>query len=87
VDTFSPTSLAAHENKSQADRIIEKFGGITALARALGHKHPTTVQGWKDRKFIPAKHQADVLNKARDLGLDLTTDDFFDVRSAPTEAA
>ena len=44
---------------SQADRIIKEFGGITAMARALNHKNPSTVQGWAARGFIPPKqHQA-----------------------------
>ena len=63
--------------KSQADHIIGKFGGISALARALGHKHPTTVQGWKARGVIPAKRQSEVLNKARELGMDVGPQDFF----------
>ncbi len=73
------------EPETQASRIIEKFGGISALARALGHRHPTTVQGWKDRGVIPAKRQGDVLNKARELGKDVKPDDFF--FSPPARAA
>jgi hypothetical protein len=30
--------------------------GITALSKELGHDWPTTVQGWKARGAIPAKH-------------------------------
>lgn len=63
--------------EGNAGRIIDRFGGLSALARLLGHKHPTTVQGWKERGFIPAKHQAAVLAKAREIGVELTPDDFF----------
>ena len=76
MDTKAPI-FAETDDQSQAERIIDKFGGISALARALGHKHPTTVQGWKDRKFIPARHQTEVLKRARELGIDLVADDFF----------
>jgi hypothetical protein len=30
--------------------------GVTALSKELGHDWPTTVQGWKDRQAVPAKH-------------------------------
>ncbi len=36
-------------------QIIDDLG-VTALSKQLGHKWPTTVQGWKDREAIPAKH-------------------------------
>lgn len=62
---------------TQAERIIEKFGGLTATARALNHLNPTTVQGWKERGFIPARQQPLVLDAARALGLDMTPADFF----------
>ncbi len=62
---------------NQAEHIISKFGGLAALSRALGHKHPTTVQGWKERGVIPARQQADVLAAAQELGLALSPEDFF----------
>ena len=33
--------------------IIEAFGGLTKMAHALGHKHVTTVQSWKETGRIP----------------------------------
>ena len=60
-----------------AENIIDRFGGISALARALGHKHPTTVQGWKDRGVIPARQQAVVLKAAQREEVKLTYADFF----------
>ncbi|GHH09257.1 hypothetical protein GCM10008023_05690 [Sphingomonas glacialis] len=33
--------------------IIAERGGIRPLARALGHRNHTTVQGWWERKRIP----------------------------------
>jgi argininosuccinate lyase len=69
-----------------AERIIERFGGISALARALGHRHPTTVQGWKQRGVIPARRQADVLAAAKAQNLTLSAEDFFAPRAAPSAA-
>ena len=70
----------------QARRIIEKFGGITALARALDKQTlPSVVQGWNDRGFIPARRQQEVLDAARRLGIDLTPADFFDLPSTPQD--
>lgn len=63
---------------NQAERIIEKFGGLSALARALAHKHVTTVQGWKERGFVPARRQADVLKAAERENINLGPDDFFE---------
>lgn len=60
-----------------AARIIEKFGGLTGLARALGHRHPSTVQRWKQSGLIPARHQDAVLDAARAAGIELEPGDFF----------
>ncbi len=65
-----------------AEVIISKFGGINPLARALGHKNASTVQGWKERGFIPSRQQALVLRAAKDNDIELSAADFF-----PSEAA
>lgn len=62
---------------TQADIIISKFGGLSALASALGHRHPTTVQGWRDRGVIPTRQQSKVLAAASASGIPLTPADFF----------
>lgn len=64
------------ETKTQSEKIIEKFGGLTALAKALG-KPVTTVQGWKERGYIPSKHQETILAKARENKIRLSPADFF----------
>lgn len=63
---------------SAAETVIARFGGISKLADALGHKHVTTVQGWKDRRFIPVRRWPEVLKAARDQGIPLTRDDLID---------
>jgi hypothetical protein len=61
---------------SQAARIIKLFGGINPLARALNLK-PSIVQGWKERGFIPARRQDDVMKKAIELEIPLKAEHFF----------
>ena len=68
---------------SPARRIITKFGGLTGLARALGHQHVTTVQGWWMRASIPARRQAEVMRAAKAAGVDLEPADFFDAPADP----
>lgn len=65
--------------ETQAERIISKFGGITALSKALGHKFPSTVQGWKERGFIPADRQEEVIaaGRAQAPAIELTGPDFL----------
>ena len=61
---------------SHAERIIEKFGGINAMARILGHKNPSTVQGWKLRGTIPPKQHQAVWEAARANGIPLKLSEF-----------
>ena len=58
--------------------VIESFGGLTRFAKALGHTHVTTVQGWKDRGAIPLRHHARILDVARSLGIQLRRGDLLD---------
>lgn len=39
--------------RDDVEALVRRFGGLSAMARALGHAHPTTVQGWRDRGAIP----------------------------------
>lgn len=55
-----------------APSVIAKFGGIAALARKLGHENASTVQGWKERGFIPVRHHVALLDLAHREGVDLT---------------
>lgn len=61
---------------SQWTRIIARFGGGRATARATGLAE-TTVRGWKRVGFIPAHHQMTVLAAGQELDPPLTPDDFF----------
>ena len=64
------------ETLAQAEHVIGKLGGVNAAARILGHRNPSTVQGWKERGSIPTHRQEEVLLKAREAGVDLTPEDF-----------
>jgi len=68
---------------SYARIIVARFGGIRSLARVLGHRNPTTVQGWVARGFIPARRQQEVLEAARTAGVALSPADFFASGEAP----
>ena len=70
-----------------AEPIIAKFGGLSAMAAALGHRNPSTVQGWKERGIIPARQQPLVLQAARRLGIDLSPADFIQELPAPQSEA
>ena len=52
---------------------------MTALASALGHKNPTTVQGWKASGFIPPKHHQEIFDIARKRGVEIAPEDFLTV--------
>jgi hypothetical protein len=58
-----------------AKHIIQKFGGQSALAQLLGRRQ-STVQHWAKRG-VPSKWQQPILDLARDHGIDLSPDDFF----------
>lgn len=45
-------------------QIISNLGGIRGLARKLGHRNHTTVQGWWERGAIPDARLNEVLSVA-----------------------
>lgn len=56
---------------SKAEQIIERFGGIRPMAKAMGIA-VTTVQGWKKRQSIPLARKEDVLTAAAAHHIDLS---------------
>jgi hypothetical protein len=48
------------ENVNIARTITALFGGILPMSRALGHKNPSTVQGWCQTGVIPVRWKKDV---------------------------
>jgi len=65
-----------------ASRVIEKFGGQSALARMIG-KGPSTVQYWAKSGSIPAKWHTTLLQLATARSVDLTPRDLVEL--PPTE--
>jgi hypothetical protein len=65
-----------------AQLVIEKFGGQSALAEMLGRRQ-STIQHWTKTGLIPAKWHEQLLNLARQRGVDLTTADFVPPPSEP----
>ena len=61
-----------------ANKIIEKFGSQAKLARALGHKNTSTVQGWKERGFIPYRQAWAVMHAAKANRIKLKLIEFFE---------
>lgn len=68
-------TVLSGENSTEV--IIQKFGGVAALSRLLGHKNMTTVSGWKTRNNIPARQQRILLKIAPMHGVQLSPSDFF----------
>lgn len=63
---------------TQAERIVVKFGGQSALARALTETdpcrkrwQPSTVQQWEKYGYIPPRHWERVFRAARAVGAPL----------------
>lgn len=71
-----------------AQNILKKCGGVKVVSKMTGVTH-ATVHKWTYPKsrggtdgIIPAYHQQTILDKANEMGLDLTPNDFFEVREA-----
>ncbi|HLG94276.1 MAG TPA: P63C domain-containing protein [candidate division Zixibacteria bacterium] len=66
-----------------AKKVIEKFGGQSALATLIG-KRQSTVQHWAKVGLIPAKWQPELLRLAQENGVDLYFGDFIGQPQAET---
>ena len=71
---------------TQAGRIIAAFGGLSALARAIGAPI-STVQGWKDRGTVPGRRHGEIIAAAGNLDIALAAADFVDGLDAPPTAS
>ncbi|PNM39375.1 hypothetical protein AL470_003010 [Bartonella henselae str. Houston-1] len=56
-------------------RLIIKYLGGFKMVATIVERDVSSIYRWHDR--IPAKHQASILNYAREHGIDLRPDDFF----------
>lgn len=72
---------------TQGAYIVGRFGGIAALAHAIG-RPPSTVQGWKERGRIPVDHWPQILTAGATLDPPLRREEFAEhLALAPNEAA
>lgn len=58
--------------------IIAKFGGVTEMAHALGHKNRTTVKYWEEQGEIPEWRWHQVLQAAKSKRLGIKASDFHE---------
>lgn len=84
VDTYAKCVVASRP-MSAIERILERFGGLTRLAEALGHTNVTTVQGWKVRGSVPSRQIVAVIEAGKAKGIELTPNDFFDLEDGPDQ--
>lgn len=68
-----------------AQRIIKRFGGVRALARALD-RPVSTVGSWGERGSIPDEEKALIKVLSDGTGVGLTTDDFFPTELLPPDS-
>lgn len=61
------------------ERIVKRFGGDSAMARALGVKFASLIQGWRERGAIPVRHHALILDKAVELDIRMEREDFISI--------
>lgn len=63
-------------NQTPVDVVIEVFGGVCAVARAI-NRDPSAVSRWQARRKIPNALQAELLDAAKARNLNLTADDLI----------
>jgi hypothetical protein len=62
------------QNYTPAEWIVKQFGGIRQTAAIVG-RAPSAVSAWKQRGRVPSALQADVLELAKKMRLDVTAED------------
>lgn len=80
-------SQTAHiARMTYVSKIIEAFGGVRPMARAI-NRPVSTVKSWGDRGSIPDRQKAEVIARAEALRLPLGPSDFLPGPASPPEAA
>jgi hypothetical protein len=70
------SSVDASADVTPAEHVIDKFGGLTKLARAL-ECAVSTVQGWKERGRIPQEHWLPIITVGKAQDIELCLQDFL----------
>ena len=63
-------------NASPVDLAINRFGGVRALARAIG-RDPAAISRWKKTGTVPTSVQRRILEVAWGRGMDITAHDMI----------
>jgi len=61
------------EAGSVPELVVAAFGGLSKMARALGHRHPTKISGWLKSGRIPHWRRAEIVTAAERDGVTLPT--------------
>lgn len=83
---FSEKFATMQQLENYVSRIVEKFGSIAEMARAVGRPH-STVKSWRETGQIPDGRKPDILKAARERGIALDPADFFPHTDAGSETA
>ena len=75
-----------HVSMEQLCSIFDLFGGIRPMARAL-EESPSKVMAWKRAGHIPARKQAEVLEKGQSIGLPISADHLVFPLGRPSDVA
>lgn len=51
--------------------VIDAFGGPSAMARALDHRHVTTIIAWRNAGRVPRWRRPEIIAAAQRLGVEL----------------
>lgn len=78
--------MAMAEQPNIAELVIQAFGGLTKTSEACGHRHVTTVDGWRRSGRIPSWRRPELIAAADRLGVTLP-DEFLRPAIAASEAA
>src|ERR1700704_6673642 len=78
--------MAGMNDANQAERVIRRFGGQSALAALLG-KRQSTIEHWASTGRVPAQWQRPLMSLARQRGVILEAKDFVDLKPNPIEPA
>lgn len=69
---------------SPVEYVIRSFGGVRATARAL-NLSPGAVSHWQRKKHIPTQHTLTILEKAKELQIDIKPTDLILGREIPMQ--
>lgn len=63
--------MAIERSSPRIQSLVSLFGGTESMARALGHRHGTTVRGWLQRDKIPYWRIKEIHDAAKRHGIKL----------------